>query len=1598
MVSGQFMGQLLARDKLELKDGNELRLPRSLSGRMVGSLCMYKKRPVNGVFPVSTDGQEDPENDDRYRLKVDMEPPAATVQSATAKIFVTNVLPAPQSVDVSCTIKDYFGVPVAVFQQAMTLSSRQVFQKNLEFEWGKADRYQAELTVRDGTGYKTGVCEQILSPEQGPIRSRVWLNDNWEYQMAAKLFINSTDISKDKWKQTNLPHVPSWQNLQVGEEEHVMWFRRNFTVPPDMLEKEKDIVLVLLSAGHEVVVCIDRQTVFSGTTPYAPIYVDISQLAQAAEVHELIVGLRDEIATIDQESIKDHKGKIGRFENTISPPGRFGLGEMYLESRPRKRIDGVNIRTSFRDQSVNVDYQTAGENLTGCRISSKILYKGKTVFTFTPAEVGPQGQAAASANWAAPILWSTWAPELLCLESTLERQGTSIDVTKTRFGFREIWAEQNALFLNGTRIKIAAVSMARFESLKDYRNYLRMGKRQGLTGKYFMPPNPLLQDVNDEEGILSITMTDGVDAVTKQKNQCDEYWQNARDFTVASIAANRNHPSILAWSISNEWARSDALALSRLQELGGIVRRLDQTRFVFCNCDLDLNGWSNIISTHYPIDGFAVRDPKYFLPDSALWYPKDRKLEKGLKIPCGQVKQVANIPEKSPITFGEKPIFIDETGWKYSYNPPLGFAAILGDRAYLGAVAGAEAHHTLNRWFISRHRDIEPVLITPWDWCQNDHLLKTIPSIDIVVLQSYTQWYGGQNVTFHVNLHWDRPAAQDLQYAVDIYDDRKVSIFRREEPLHFSPAELIRREITISMPEVDQIHPITLVHSLTAPGGVKVKELKISGRLCPRDNRRIESDKIFLFDPEGKSRALLESLGVTARPLEADDFSRLAKESVLIVGQNAAVHPALTNAANVVNEFVWLGGKVFILSQRQTIDWLPVALEPTDKLSSICFRRAPNHPILQNLADEDVKFWFPHHLVSQNDFRKPFSGNYVCLLDSADGKAGMEYTPLVELPWGEGTLIASQLDFAATAQVTPASKEFFFRIIDYLRNYKAAKTRLAYWGRKIGPLVEALAQAGADFEPIPSLDERTLQPYTRLLVEAKVLQARDMPALKAWTDRGGTLVLHNAPPEAEQTVAELLAGNQVRFGDFPKCFQGRFLKSDKCPLLDGLSNEDFFWKKLPTSQNYVPSYVDPAWAKDEIVTQALTVAGGRNYGYPEALSEIECGRGKVIFDQLRWDSGEPSVSGKALRIVSCLLTNLGVRFKKTLPQNALPKNLAYTPIDISKSLNRGFADEVANDGKGGWTDQGKDIDMRELTALPGLTKLNGVPFRIEKDKSCLVLGSKNRRDDLPRAASGIPLGQRAEVLYFLQTGAWVEDRLLATYKINYADGECTVIQLIGGCNYRDWTDETPQAPFYGEKGTKTQTAFTCRTHKWPHSKSLYMMGWKNPYPDKIIQSFDFVGENIAVPILVAVTAGTAAVSQPIREAPPPANRQAAEENYAKAVKAVNQKDLKSASDFTAAALKADPTFSDARLLLARIFIQNNDLSKAAEELRKCLATDRMQYDAYLLLGDLLERQNKYSEALQVYEESLAINFNQPVVIESVKRVNEAMTNSRNQRP
>lgn len=201
-----------------------------------------------------------------------------------------------------------------------------------------------------------------------------------------------------------------------------------------------------------------------------------------------------------------------------------------------------------------------------------------------------------------------------------------------------------------------------------------------------------------------------------------------------------------------------------------------------------------------------------------------------------------------------------------------------------------------------------------------------------------------------------------------------------------------------------------------------------------------------------------------------------------------------------------------------------------------------------------------------------------------------------------------------------------------------------------------------------------------------------------------------------------------------------------------------------------------------------------------------------------------------------------------------PAGLEFHVVDLSKVVNRALRDERADDGQGGWTDQGSGADLRGLNA--GNQQFQGVPFEILAPNAAVVLNSSRRpQSKLPEKVS-VDVNLKADVLYFLQDGAWGgEKEELARYIIHYEDGSTAEIPLIGGMNILDWSLGTEAKFTKKATGQRASVAVALGGGALYPTVNVYLLEWLNPHPDKTVATIDFVSANAGVPILLAITAG-----------------------------------------------------------------------------------------------------------------------------------------------
>lgn len=125
------------------------------------------------------------------------------------------------------------------------------------------------------------------------------------------------------------------------------------------------------------------------------------------------------------------------------------------------------------------------------------------------------------------------------------------------------------------------------------------------------------------------------------------------------------------------------------------------------------------------------------------------------------------------------------------------------------------------------------------------------------------------------------------------------------------------------------------------------------------------------------------------------------------------------------------------------------------------------------------------------------------------------------------------------------------------------------------------------------------------------------------------------------------------------------------------------------------------------------------------------------------------------------------------------------PLDLAGAANAGFSDEIPEDRKGGWTDQGRENDLRALPS--GMLNRHGTEFFIlspEKNggRSCIMLGGKHRMYFAHTAEAPQSRPVQGRFLYLLHAIAWPPGNSrtgIGTVELVHADRSVTRIAVTG---------------------------------------------------------------------------------------------------------------------------------------------------------------------------------------------------------------------------
>jgi beta-galactosidase/beta-glucuronidase len=296
--------------------------------------------------------------------------------------------------------------------------------------------------------------------------------------------------------------------------------------------------------------------------------------------------------------------------------------DVFLTAAPPVRIRTFAVRTefdeSFERAELRVDLAVINDGAAAAvrSVEARLLdadqepASGDGPRAAVTVEPGSEAVVALGKSVEHPDQWTAETPTLYTLILLLKDEaGVVTEAVSCRVGFRTVEIRDGSLQVNGRRVMLKGVNrhdhhpvLGKTVPLECMEQDVLLMKRHNIntvrTSHY--PNDPRFYDLCDQHGLYVIEEADlethGF-ALTGDWSRLsdDPAWQHAyTDRMVRMVARDRNHPSIIMWSLGNESGFGhNHLAMAEA------ARRLDPTRPIHYEGDYGL-AVSDVFSLMYP--------------------------------------------------------------------------------------------------------------------------------------------------------------------------------------------------------------------------------------------------------------------------------------------------------------------------------------------------------------------------------------------------------------------------------------------------------------------------------------------------------------------------------------------------------------------------------------------------------------------------------------------------------------------------------------------------------------------------------------------------------------------------------------------------------------------------------------------------------------------------------------------------------------------------------------------------------------------------------------------------------------------------------------
>ncbi len=405
-------------------------------------------------------------------------------------------------------------------------------------------------------------CQEKTAHRQVPIMDKDF-NQNWLFIRGNVSGGEKMEMDDANWRPLDLPHdwaiegpFDSTYNARTGglPVHGTAWYRKHFTVDP--AQKGQQVAVAFDGAMSNAQVWLNGQWVGERPYGYIGFELDLTPHVRFGEDNVLAVRLSPEDLASRWYS---GAGIYRKVQLKINDPIHIPQWGTYITT---PQISDESAQVTIRTKVVNQGAQASNVTLRTVIKDKKGIVVAEAD---APVDIVQDSMATVTQvlTIKSPRRWSLTDPYRYTAESVIEQKNTALDTYSTDFGIRTIeFDADKGFFLNGESVRFNGVCLHHDQgplgaavSYRAKERQMQIMKEMGVNAlrTSHNPPSTELLEICDKMGIVVIV--EAFDEWKKGKvingyNKYFDQWheKDLRDM----IKRDRNHPSVIMWSIGNE--------------------------------------------------------------------------------------------------------------------------------------------------------------------------------------------------------------------------------------------------------------------------------------------------------------------------------------------------------------------------------------------------------------------------------------------------------------------------------------------------------------------------------------------------------------------------------------------------------------------------------------------------------------------------------------------------------------------------------------------------------------------------------------------------------------------------------------------------------------------------------------------------------------------------------------------------------------------------------------------------------------------------------------------------------------------------------------